>query len=125
MKIYVHDYPEIYAMNIFFGQEIKAAINTTDISKNLVRCKSSNLWAYGINVKEGQNRIGDVVIQFKGKRGGPGDTYIYYDVPVKDYRRLVGAPSKGSTFWKFFRNKFKYDKLGDKSWHGKLPNAIR
>lgn len=102
---------------------ITAAITTKDITKRLVRTKSSNVWAYAMNVDKYGDVVGDMFAQFKGKNGGPGDIYIYYDVPVKLYRRWVVAPSKGHFFWKYFRNNFKYSKLtGDKK--GKLPNAI-
>lgn len=104
-------------------QAIQAAINTKNLAKNLVRVKSSNVWAYGVNVRDASKGIGDIIAQFKNSIGGPGDVYIYYDVPVKIYRRWVSAPSKGHFFWKFIRNKYKYSKLsGDK--RGKLPNAI-
>lgn len=92
-------------------------------STNLVRVKSSNLWSYGINIKNRGDNTGDLYIQFKGKTGGPGDVYMYYDVPIKLYRRMISAPSKGHFFWEFIRNAFKYSKLtGDK--RGKLKNAV-
>lgn len=97
--------------------------SSRDISKNLVRVRSSNLWAYGMNVKDYKNKMGDLVIQFKGREGGPGDVYMYFDVPTKLYQRLLSAPSAGHFFWKYIRNNFKYRKLtGDKK--GKLPNAV-
>ena len=68
--------------------------------KNLVRVKSSNVWAYGINVRKSGDTTGDVIAQFKGKDGGAGDIYILYDVPIKLYRRWVAAPSKGAFYWK-------------------------
>lgn len=103
--------------------EIFAAINTRDLSKNLVRVKSSNVWAYGINVRKSGDTTGDVIAQFKGKDGGAGDIYILYDVPIKLYRRWVAAPSKGAFYWKYLRNDFMYSKLtGDK--RGKLRNAV-
>lgn len=102
---------------------ITAAINTRDAAKNMVRVKSSNIWSYGINVRNNNDKVGDVLTQFKGPNGGPGDIYIYYDVPVKVYRRWHTAPSRGHYFWQYIRNNFKYSKLtGDK--RGKLPNAI-
>ena len=67
--------------------------------------------------------MGDMLVQFKGPKGGAGDIYLYYDVPVMLYRRWISAPSKGHFFWKYVRNNFSYRKLtGDKK--GKLPNAI-
>ena len=102
---------------------INCAKNTKDFASNLVRVKSSNLWAYNMHVKDGNSDIGDVVVQFKSKDGGPGDVYIYYDVPVRLYRRWVSSPSKGAFFWRYIRNNFQYSKLtGDK--RGKLRNAV-
>ena len=64
-----------------------------------------------------------MIVQFKAKEGGPGDIYIYYDVPFTLFRRWQATQSKGHFFWKHIRNYFKYSKLtGDKI--GKLPNAI-
>lgn len=104
-------------------QDIFAAINTRNLTKNLVRVKSSNIWSFGINVRNVGDNIGDVICQFKDKNGGAGDIYIYYDVPVKIYRRWISAPSKGHYFWEYIRNNFKYSKLtGDR--RGKLKNAI-
>ena len=104
-------------------QSIVAAINTRNLTKNLVRVRSSNVWAYAINIRDRKDKTGDVIAQFKGKNGGPGDIYIYYDVPVNLYRRWVGAPSKGHFFWQYIRNNFQYSKLtGNK--RGVLPNAI-
>lgn len=105
-------------------QAIQAAISSKDLTKNMVRVKSSNIWAYGINVRNRKDRVGDVVVQFKdSKYGGAGDIYIYYDVPVTTYRSWMSAPSKGHYFWVKIRNYFKYSKLtGDK--RGKLKNAV-
>lgn len=103
--------------------DIFAAISTKDITKNMVRAKSSNIWSYAINVRKAGDNTGDMYIQFKGKDGGPDDIYMYYDVPVRIYRRFVTSSSKGHTFWKLIRNEYKYRKLtGDK--RGKLPNAV-
>ena len=102
---------------------VQAAITTRDLAKNLVRVKSSNVWAYSINIRDRHNKVGDVLTQFKGPNGGPGDIYIYYDVPVNLWRRWLAAPSKGHFFWQHIRNVFSYRKLtGDK--RGKLRNAI-
>lgn len=104
-------------------QAVLAAINTKDFSKNLVKVRSSNVWAYGLNIKDRKDKTGDLVVQFKNKNGGAGDVYIYYDVPIVVYRRWQSAPSKGHYFWVYIRNNFKYSKLtGDK--RGKLANAI-
>lgn len=126
MKILAHRIPDIISTGIFFDRTyIQSAISTRDLTKELTRCRSSNLWAYGMNVRKAGDNTGDVIIQFKGKNGGPDGLYIYYDVPVRIYRQLLSAPSKGHFFWTNIRNKYSYDKLGDKSWRGKLPNAIR
>lgn len=102
---------------------ITAAINTRDLSKNLVRVKSSNIWAYGMNLRDRKDKTGEVVVQFKGNKGGPGDVYIYYDVPLVVWRKWLSATSKGHYFWMFIRNTYMYSKLtGDK--RGKLRNAI-
>ena len=102
---------------------VLAAINTKNLAKNLVRCKSSNVWAYGMNIKDRKDKTGDMIMQFKDKNGGAGNVYIYYDVPVTLYRRLQSAPSVGHFFWVYIRNNFKYSKLtGNK--RGVLPNAI-
>lgn len=105
------------------SQAILCAISSKDLTKNMVRVKSSNVWAYGINIVDKKQKTGDVIAQFKGKNGGPGDIYILYDVPVILYRRWVAAPSKGHFYWKYLRNNFTYAKLtGDKK--GKLKNAV-
>lgn len=102
---------------------IEAKMSSRDLSKNLVRVKSSNLWSYGINIRDRKDKKGDVIVQFKGKNGGPGDLYMYLDVPVNVWRKWLAAPSKGNFLWRFIRNEYKYRKLtGDK--RGKLPNAI-
>ena len=102
---------------------IEASISTRDLTKNLVRVKSSNIWAYAINIKDRKDKTGDVLVQFKGRNGGPDDIYMYLDVPVNTYRKFISAPSKGHAFWKMIRNNFKYRKLtGNK--RGVLPNAV-
>ncbi len=104
-------------------QAINCAISTRDLTKNMVRVKSSNVWAYGINIADKKSKTGDVIAQFKDTHGGPGDIYIYYDVPVTLYRRWVAAPSKGHFHWQSIRNNFLYAKLtGSKK--GKLKNAV-
>ena len=102
---------------------ILASINTRDLMKNMVRVKSSNVWSYAMNIRNRKDKFGDVLVQFKNKAGGPGDVYIYYDVPSTLYRRWQSAPSKGHFFWVYIRNNFKYSKLtGNK--RGVLPNAV-
>ena len=104
-------------------QVVLAAISSRDLSKNLIRVKSSNVWSYAINIKDNKAKTGDVICQFKGKNGGPGDIYMYFDVPVKLWRKWVTAPSKGHFFWAYIRNNFYYRKLtGNK--RGVLKNAI-
>lgn len=103
------------------ADKILCASNTRDMASKLQRVKSSNVWSYAFNPKD--NQVGDMLMQFKSKSGGPGDIYIYYDVPSKVWRQLVGAPSKGHTFWKLIRNVYTYAKLtGDKRTY--LPNGI-
>lgn len=102
---------------------IEAAISTKDITNNLVRVKSSNVWSYGINIRHNGDRTGDVYAQFKDKNGGPGNIYVYFDVPIEVYRRWVTAPSKGHYFWLYIRNNYRYAKLtGDK--RTKLKNGV-
>lgn len=98
--------------------------STSEITKHLIRVKSSNVWAYGVEIKDNKAKVGDVYVQFKGKNGGPdGGTYVYYDVPIVLWRKFISAPSKGHFVWKYLRNNFLYSKLtGDKK--GKLKNAI-
>lgn len=103
---------------------VYAAISTRSLSDKLVRVKSSNLWSYGINIRDRHQTTGDVIVQFKGKDGGPnGGLYIYYDIPIKLWQRWLTAPSKGSFFWRHIRNVFKYSRL-DGNKRGYLPNAI-
>lgn len=104
-------------------QIVTVAVNTKNLAQDLVRVRSSNVWAYGLNIKDRKDKTGDLLVQFKNKNGGAGDVYMYYDVPTMLYRRWQSAPSKGHYFWVYIRNHFKYSKLtGDK--HGKLKNAI-
>ncbi len=104
-------------------QSVAAAINTKNLANNLVRVRSSNVWAYGLNMRNNKDKIGDLVVQFKNTNGGAGDVYIYYDVPMMIYRKWQSAPSKGHYFWLYIRNHYNYSKLtGDK--RGKLSNAI-
>lgn len=99
----------------------KEKTTTKDFVKRLARVKSSNVWSYAFQPKT--NTVGDMLMQFKAKNGGPGDIYIYYNVPSKIWQRLVAAPSKGHAFWQLIRNVFTYAKLtGDKRTH--LPNGI-
>ena len=76
-----------------------------------------------MDVKQKGDNKGDLVIQFKGNKGGPGDIYMYFDVPIKLWRQFIGAPSKGHFFWVYIRNNFTYRKLtGDKKT--KLKNGV-
>lgn len=94
---------------------------TQDFVKKLQRVKSSNVWSYAFQPKD--EKTGDMLMQFKAKNGGPGDIYIYYNVPNKVWQRLVAAPSTGHAFWVLIRNIYTYAKLtGDKRTH--LPNGI-
>ena len=115
---------DIYSSKAITVQKvITAAINVRDLARNLVRVKSSNIWAYGMNLRDRKDKAGEVVVQFKGDKGGPGDVYIYYDVPLVVWRKWLSATSKGHYFWMYIRNTYMYSKLtGDK--RGKLKNAI-
>ena len=115
----LHQYDNIISSIHMFESSardvIEASISTRDLTKNLVRVKSSNIWAYAMNIKDKKDKTGDVLVQFKGKNGGPDDIYIYYDVPVMVYRRWLTAPSKGHYMWQYIRGKYAYAKLtGDK-----------
>lgn len=106
-----------------FASKIMAGISTKDLIRDLVRVKSSNVWGYTINMHDRKDKTGNVLVQFKDKNGGPGDVYIYYDVPVIVYRKWHSALSKGHFFHQYLRNNYRYSKLtGDK--RGKLPNAV-
>lgn len=119
--------PEIE--NIFFStsiqedQAILAAVSARQITKNMVRVKSSNIWSYCMDIRHAKDKTGTLYIQFKGKKGGPDDVYCYYDIPVVVWHRFMGAPSKGHFFWKYIRNNFLYAKLtGDKKT--RLKNGV-
>lgn len=119
MKITKSHCPEIYAAIFCDSKDrklaIKAGMSSRDLTKDMIRVKSSNVWAYNINVRKNGDSTGDLYVQFKGDNGGPGDIYVYYDVPVKVYSRWGSAPSKGHYFWQHIRGKYKYAKLtGDK-----------
>lgn len=102
---------------------VTAAISSRNLSAKLQRVKSSNLWSYAFDTKDRRAKFGTLLIQFKGRQGGPGDIYQYFDVPVNLWRRFISANSKGHFFWVYIRNNFPYSKLtGDK--RGKLPNAV-
>lgn len=125
MKIY---YPEIYACIITdsaYRSNVMAAVSSRDVAKNLVRVKSSNIWAYGIDLSGNpKSPTADVVVQFKSRDGGPGDIYMYYDVPKTLYRKWQGSPSKGHYFWQYIRGKFDSRKLtGDKKLKQKPKKA--
>lgn len=106
-----------------YRDQILASISSKEITKSMVRVKSSNIWSYNLNVRNKKDSVGDLYVQFKGPTGGPEDLYVLYDVPVRLYRRFITAPSKGHFYWMYLRNNFNYSKLtGDK--RGKLRNAI-
>ena len=106
------------------NETILAAVSTRELTKNMVRVRSSNLWSVGININSRKDKFGDMFIQFKAdKTGGPGDIYQYFDVPVNLYRKFIGSTSLGAFFWIYIRNVFKYRKLTG-SKRGVLPNAI-
>jgi len=125
---------ELFASVTYRGTELRPVLaaklppkndkrSTKDALKNLVRVKSSNVWAYGIEIKDRKAKVGDVYVQFKGKNGGQGDAYVYYNVRLSDWRKMLAAPSKGHAVWAILRNNYPYAKLtGDR--RGKLPNAV-
>lgn len=128
------DAEDIFSSVVLRGLELRSILaaklppkndkrNSKDATKNLVRVKSSNVWAYGVEIKDRKAQVGDVYVQFKGKNGGAGDVYVYFDVPVRVYRKLVSAPSKGHAVWALLRNNFLYSKLTG-SKRGVLPNAV-
>lgn len=96
-------------------QPIFAGMSARDITKSMVRVKSSNIWSYGINIRDTSDKTGDLYIQFKNNYGGAGDIYVFYGVPIVIYRKLITAPSKGHFFWQYIRGKYTFAKLtGDK-----------
>ena len=104
-------------------QSVMAAISSKDITKDMVKVKSSNIWSIAMDIRDKKDKNGTMYIQFKGKSGGPGELYCYYDVPIKLWRAFITAPSKGHFFHVNFRNALKYSHLsGDKKT--KLPNGI-
>ena len=107
-----------------FKQSILSSISSKDITRSMVRVKSSNVWAYTINVRDRKDKVGDVYVQFKNDYGGKGDIYVYYNIPITTYRKFVSSSSKGHAVWEYLRNNpGGYSKLtGDK--RGKLKNAI-
>lgn len=117
---------DIVFCNTEYRASIFASISSKDISKSMVRVRSSNIWSYGYSAKSAKSNkspTGDVYVQFKGKNGGPDDIYVYYDVPMLVYRRWHSAPSKGHYFWQYIRNNYTYAKLtGDK--RTKLRNGV-
>ena len=122
-KYRINPFTIMLSYKIYRNNVIKCAKSNRDLTKNMVRVKSSNVWSYNINIRNHGDKVGDVVVQFKDSHGGPGDIYIYYDVPITLYRKWITAPSKGHFFWVYIRNNFKYSKLtGDK--RGKLRNAV-
>lgn len=121
-RLLKYDIDATFMINSSYRTTILASTTSRDLLKGIVRVKSSNIWGYNINVKD-KNNFGDVIVQFKGENGGPGDVYLYYDVPVRVYRRWHSAPSKGHYFWRYIRNNYQYSKLtGNK--RGKLRNAV-
>lgn len=125
MKILKRPVKEIHSMMLCNTQDrnIIMAASARELTENMVRVKSSNIWSYKINVKNMGDDVGDVYVQFKGKNGGAGEIYVFYDVPIKVYQRWVTASSKGHYFWVHIRNKYYYRKLtGDK--RTKLKNGL-
>lgn len=115
---------QIVASLSTYKTPILSSISSKEITKSMVRVKSSNVWSYTINVRDRKDKVGDVYVQFKNEYGGAGDIYVYYNIPVRIYKKIVSSPSKGHAIWQYLRNNSEgYSKLtGDK--RGKLKNAI-
>ena len=60
MKITTVKLPEIVCAELVDSsarqQVIEAAISSRDLTKNMVRCKSSNIWSYALNVRDSKHR---------------------------------------------------------------------
>ena len=110
-------------MKISCSKITAASWNRQELQRKLIRvAHSSNVWAYAYNLSNNSD-LGTLYIQFKGNKGGPGDLYAYYDVPLRVYKKWITAPSKGHYFWVNIRDVYLYNKLtGDKK--GKLRNAV-
>lgn len=122
MKRYIRCIETIFIFNSKQSEYIQCA-SSRDLLDTLVRVSSSNIYAYGMDVDNIEDNVGDVVVQFKGKNGQPDDIYMYFDVPIIVFRRWISATSKGRYFWRYIRNNYKYRKLtGDK--RTKFPNGI-
>lgn len=118
MKITRHPKIEIVKIalcDIVDKQAIKAGRSAREITKNMVRVKSSNIWSWCTDIKRPEDKTANVYIQFKGAKGGPDDIYVFFDVPIVIFRKMVAAPSAGHAFWQYIRGKYSYAKLtGDK-----------
>lgn len=124
MKITSSNIPKITFIAMLDNRyDAITSASKNEILRNLIKVRSSNIWAYMIDVKDYASKVANVYIQFKGNRGQPDDIYVYYDVPVIIYRKWLGAQSKGRFFWRYIRNNYKYSKLtGDK--RTKLHNGV-
>lgn len=118
------DVDVIFAKSTIVAKRAPMGSNKGGFSpKDLMRVKSSNVWAIGYQANADSMKEGTIYVQFKGKNGGPGDVYAYYDAPNTVYRKMITTPSKGAFVWKYLRYSFPYSKLtGDK--RGKLPHAV-
>jgi len=106
---------KIATCDIIDKQVIKAGMSSREITKNMIRVNSSNIWSYCVDIKRAEDKTCNLYIQFKGNNGGAGDVYVYFDVPIIIYRKLISAPSKGHSFWQYIRGKYPFAKLtGDK-----------
>lgn len=124
MRITSNNIPEITFIAMLDNKyDAITCASKNEILRNLIKVKSSNIWAYMIDVKDYASKVANIYVQFKGNRGQPDDIYVYYDVPVILYRKWLGAQSKGRFFWGYIRNNYKYSKLtGDK--RTKLHNGV-
>ena len=118
------DLIEATFLPVDYRDKIEAAKSSRDLANLIQRTRSSNIWGFGFNVTDDTGEgSGDLVMQFREPNGGGGAIYQYFDVPIRLYRNLLRAPSKGAFFWKHIRNNFTYRKLtGDRKT--KLAHGI-
>lgn len=84
-----------------------------NIVNNMEQIKSSNIWGYGIDT-DGKSGRGNVIVRFRNKKtGGPGQVYVYYNVPLNIYRGWHSAASKGHYLWQHFRDKYVTERILD------------
>ena len=65
------------------------------------------------NLAEGRWSDGRMEIDFHGKGGQPGKSYVYFDVPEQAFRDLTNALSSGQHFATHVRGVYKCEPLTD------------